>query len=147
VDLVILQLNGRAAIAQQFDVPQQVSRVTTSVHGGRRKRKARRAILFFGIVFAATFGACGSDNHPVIVIENNLPDPVTVVFVNTDGQESSLVEAISPGFQYSVDVFSTDKCTPGVLVARDTTTGAEVARSQSPVCRPSHWVIGIPGGS
>jgi hypothetical protein len=78
------------------------------------------------------------------VIENQLPDPVTVVFLNSAGQESSLVETISPGLAYSVDAFPTDHCTPGVLIARDQDTAVEVARSGSPVCRPSHWIIEAP---
>jgi hypothetical protein len=99
------------------------------------------------LLLAAILGACASDNHPVIVIENRMSAPVTIVFLNSGGQESSLVDTISPGLEYSVDVFPTDRCTPGVLVARDKATGAEVARSQSPICRPSHWIIEAPTGS
>jgi hypothetical protein len=99
------------------------------------------------VLLAAVLAACASDNHPVIVIENRLPNPVKVVFLNSLGQESSLVETISPGLAYSVDVFPTDHCTPGVLIARDQATGAEVARSQSPVCRPSRWTIEEPARS
>ena len=107
----------------------------------------RRLALSSALVLTAILGACGSDNHPVIVIENRLSFPVAVVFLNSAGQESSLVETISPGLEYSVDVFPTDRCTPGVMIARDTATGAEVGRSQSPVCRPSRWIIAAPAVS
>ena len=99
------------------------------------------------VLLAAVLAACGSDNHPVIVIENDLALPVTVVFLNSVGKESSLIQTIAPGLVYTVDVFPTDRCTPGVLIARDQATGTEVARSQSPVCRPSRWVIDAPRAS
>jgi hypothetical protein len=110
-------------------------------------RASTLAALGSAVLLAAILGACRSDDHPVIVIENRLADPVTVVFLNSSGQESPLVTTISPGLEYSVDVFPTDRCTPGVLIARDVATGAEVARSQSPVCRPSRWIIAAPAES
>jgi hypothetical protein len=103
--------------------------------------------VWLAFLLAAVLGACGSDNHPVIMIENRLSAPVTVVFLNSAGQESSVAETISPGLEYSVDVFPTDHCTPGVLIARDKATGAELARSESPVCRPSRWIIEAPSKS
>lgn len=99
------------------------------------------------ILLTSLIAACGSDNHPVIVIENHLATPVTVLFVNSAGQERSLVDTIPPGRAYSVDVFPTDTCTDGELVARDNATGDEVARSPGPVCRPSRWVIQAPAPS
>ncbi|HJP89032.1 MAG TPA: hypothetical protein VJ850_08365 [Candidatus Limnocylindrales bacterium] len=115
---------------------------------GSRHGSVRSRLVVVAIAMIASFvGGCASDNHPVIVIENELAAPVTVVFINADGQESSLVDTISPGMQYSVDVFPTDHCTPGVLIARDKVTNAEVARSQSPVCRPSRWTIAVSAAS
>jgi hypothetical protein len=108
---------------------------------------ARAWAIASALLVVTVVAACGSDNHPVIVIENRLSGPVTVVFLNSAGQESSLVETISPGLAYSVDAFPTDHCTPGVLIARDQATGGEVARSVSPVCRPSHWIIEAPRGT
>jgi hypothetical protein len=115
----------------------------------RFSRPARERPLLGALLLAAILSGCAAqDDHPVIVIENRLPDPVAVLFLNAAGQESSLVETISPGREHSVDVFPTDRCTPGVLLARDKATGAEVARSQGPVCRPSRWIIEpAPAGS
>ena len=104
------------------------------------------AYMLAAFLATAVLGACASDNHPVIVIENRLSDPVAVVFLNSAGEESSLVETIAPGLAYSLEVFPTDHCTPGVLLARDQTTAAEIARSESPVCRPSRWIIQAPSG-
>jgi hypothetical protein len=106
-----------------------------------------RLNVVVALLLVAGLGGCASDNHPVIMIQNRLATPVTVVFLNPAGQENSIVQTVAPGLDYSVEVFRTDKCTEGVLVARDKATGAEVGRSPSPVCSPSRWMIGAATGS
>lgn len=100
-----------------------------------------RARLAVVALLAGAVAGCATDQHPVIMIDNQLAIPVTVVFVSEAGAESSVAREVPARSQYPVSIFPTDRCTPGVLVARDPTTGAEVARSTSPVCRPSRWVI------
>ena len=92
------------------------------------------------LLVACVLAAC-SDNHPVITIRNRAAVRVTISFVNSLGNESSLVDTVEPGLDYSVDAFPATQCTPGFLLARDKATRAEVARSPNPVCRPSVWVI------
>jgi hypothetical protein len=83
------------------------------------------------------------------MIENRLDVPLTVVFINANGQEGSLIGNLPAHSQWPLDVFPSglDHCTPGVMVARDLASGAEVARSPNPVCRPSQWTIEAPGES
>jgi hypothetical protein len=107
---------------------------------------ARGRAIVSALFLAALLGAC-LDNHPVIMIKNRVDFPVTIGFVNSLGHESSLVDTVEPGLDWSVDVFPTTRCTPGFMIARDKATGAEVARSQGPVCRPSVWVIEAPAAS
>jgi len=87
----------------------------------------------------------------VITIDNRLAVPVRITFVNSLGQEGDLVANLPPGLEATLDVFPAgqDKCTAGQMMARDVTTGTELARSPNPVCRPSRWVIspGSPGSS
>jgi hypothetical protein len=113
----------------------------------RADRAARRSVLWCALLLSIVVGACASDNHPVIMIDNQLAIPLTVVFLDETGTESSVLETLPANAEYPVSIFPTDRCTPGVLVARDKSTGAEVARSIGPVCRPSRWVISAPGAS
>lgn len=99
------------------------------------------------VVLGASVAGCASDQIPVVMVDNRLAIPVTVVFVNDAGTESRVIETVSAHTSYPVDAFSSDHCTPGVLIARDKSTGAEVARSKSPVCRPSRWIIEAPTAS
>lgn len=114
---------------------------------GRGSRIAGGRAFGSALLLAAVLGACASDQHPVIMIDNQLPIPLTVVFLDEAGAESGVVETVPADSEYPVSIFPTDRCTPGVLVARDKATGAEVARSKSPVCRPSRFVIVAPPGS
>jgi hypothetical protein len=113
----------------------------------RAERAARRRVLWCALLLSIVVGACASDNHPVIMIDNQLAIPLAVVFLDETGAESNVLETLPANAQYPVAMIPTDRCTPGVLVARDKSTGAEVARSIGPVCRPSRWVISAPATS
>jgi hypothetical protein len=114
---------------------------------GRGSRLAGGRAFGSALLLAAILGACASDQHPVILIDNQLAIPVTVVFQDEAGAESDVVETVPADSEYPVSIFRTDRCTPGVLIARDKATGVEVARSQGPVCRPSRFVIVAPPSS
>jgi hypothetical protein len=104
----------------------------------------RSSVLSLALVVSVVLTACATDGHPVIMIDNELAVPLTIVFVSEAGDESSVLETLPADSEYPVTIFPTDRCTPGVLVARDKSSGAEVGRSVGPVCRPSRWVIGPP---
>jgi hypothetical protein len=104
----------------------------------------RSSGLWVALLVSVVLAACAADSHPVIMIDNELAVPLTIVFLSEAGEESSVLETLPADSEYPVAIFPTDRCTAGVLIARDKSTGAEVARSVGPVCRPSRWVIARP---
>jgi hypothetical protein len=94
------------------------------------------------------FTGCGSDNHPVITIDNQLNSTVKITFLNSLGQEGALVDSLPSHQKVYLDVFPSglDRCTPGAMIARDVSSGTEVARSPDPVCRPSVWTLASTSG-
>ena len=110
---------------------------------GRGPGPALAAAMALVVVVGALAG-CATDNHPVIMVDNRTHTEITVVFIDQAARESSMVGAIAPGTRYPIENFPASGCKVGVLVARDTASGAEVARSASPVCRPSTFVVEAP---
>jgi hypothetical protein len=116
-----------------------------------RSRLGSSITMSFVSMIAAScllFTGCGSDNHPVITIDNQLNSTVKITFLNSLGQEGALVDSLPSHQKVYLDVFPSglDRCTPGAMIARDVSSGTEVARSPDPVCRPSVWTLASTSG-
>jgi hypothetical protein len=93
------------------------------------------------VMCVALVGCFVSDNHSIIWIENRTDTVVSVYMVGVGESDfsSRIIAAIDPGLGYSwFDI--AEGCTAVQLVAKDE-SGAVIARSPTPVCRPSTWVI------
>ena len=91
----------------------------------------------------AALVGCASDQYPVIFLENHTDSVVDVYMVRVGefdfSSRSPIVRDIDPGSSYPWSNIA-EGCTDVQLVALDQ-RGAEIARSPTPVCRPSTWVI------
>lgn len=104
-------------------------------------------LLLTAALLSLVVAACWqTDQHPVIRFENHTEVEVTVFYQNPSGEESKLQSGIGPGEAGQTSFFPTTTCTPGALIARDT-SGNDIARFDGPVCRPSTWVINSPTSS
>jgi hypothetical protein len=93
------------------------------------------------VLCLALVGCVTSDNHSIIWIENRTDTVVDVFMVGVGESDfnSRIITGIDPGLGYSwFDI--REGCTDIQFVAKDK-SGAVIARSPTPVCRPSTWVI------
>jgi hypothetical protein len=107
--------------------------------------QARRILLL--CLVAVAICACNlfsQDDHPVLMIENRSAQTVDIFVVTSTGEERIESTKIGPGQTLPYDRMG--RCLDAVLVARDQ-QGREVDRSDTPICRPSIWIIDGAGAS
>ncbi len=93
-------------------------------------------------------GGCGQlDNHPVAWIENRTIVTVDVLAVRVGESDGALItKGLKPERGISYDRLPSNACREGQFIAKDA-NGVVIARSTSPVCSPSTWIIELPGAS
>jgi hypothetical protein len=102
-------------------------------------RNASTGALLVALCLAVA-GCFPSDQYSVISIENRTETTVDVFMVEVGQSDGSrVVSGIEPGTSYPFSNI-VEGCSDVELVAKDE-SGAEVARSPTPVCRPSTWVV------
>jgi hypothetical protein len=105
------------------------------------RRIASTTVLVM-VLCVALVGCLASDHHSIIWIENRTDTVVSVYLVGVAESDfgSRVVAGMDPGQGYSYFDIA-EGCTDLHLVAKDAASGAVVARSPTPVCRPSTWTI------
>jgi len=103
-------------------------------------------LLAIGVLVAiGLVSGCASDDHPIVWIENQTNVAVDVYLGPVGASDGGLIEAgLPPGLGVSYDRLG--GCADLELIAKDP-SGTVIARSASPVCRPSTWVIKLPASS
>jgi hypothetical protein len=85
-------------------------------------------------------GCFATDQYPVISIENRTETTVDVFMVEVGESDGSrVISGIEPGTSYPFSNIA-EGCSDIEFVAKDE-SGIVVARSPTPVCRPSTWVV------
>jgi len=77
---------------------------------------------------------------------NRTDEAVDIVYINDvgPGEEGVVYEDLDTlSYVYVTDMFRTDICMGGVLIARDQ-AGDEVARRHGEICLPGEWIIEAP---
>ncbi len=115
-------------------------------HASGRRHGHILAIGAFGLALGLVAG-CTSDNHPVVRIVNHANVAVDVMIVDEGSDNEKVIETnMKPGMEVTYDRLPSDQCSPVQLVAKNQ-QGTEIARNVGPICRPSTWVIEMPGSS
>jgi hypothetical protein len=108
-----------------------------------RSRSLPRLVAAAILASVAIAGCFATDQHPVIRFTNRTDLEVTVFYRNPRGEEQILASGIGPDEGGQSSLFPTTHCTPGELIARDT-SGRNVATFSGPICRPSTWILQTP---
>jgi hypothetical protein len=127
------------------DLPVTSANLSVGLADGAGGRWSRRfaAALFLSIILVS---GCALDSFPVVRIVNHSDVNVVVSMATVDGSaESVIVPGLKPGTEIGFDRIAKG-CSQVQLVAKDS-NGVVIARSPSPVCNPSTWVIESSGTS
>jgi hypothetical protein len=110
---------------------------------GRPRRKPLVAALLLAVSLVS---GCGSDAFPVVRVVNHTGMAVDVLMVPVGGSDGSVILTdLKPGSEIGYDRIAKG-CSQVQLVAEDS-RGVVIARSPSPLCNPSTWVIEAPEAS
>jgi hypothetical protein len=113
---------------------------------GRRRRSYRYFVAALLLAMLVLVTGCASDNFPVVRVVNHTSVAVDVQLVPVDGSDGSVIlKDLKPGGEVGYSRIASG-CSAVQLVAKDP-QGLVIARSPSPVCNPSTWVIEMAGAS